>query len=164
MICLYYKEEQGGGERAFLSYIQPWDMTMWHAPASLTQGFLGTRAAAACSVSLHVHLPPLGVPLHSAVASRKIPGSGQPGSSTSRREKSVGMRGVSQGQRYRLRFFLTRQKGRRRCELFRLSTGTSSPFLPSSLTRLLVLLENKDDMLLERQGTVSFRAGYGRSP
>lgn len=136
-------------------------MTMGaNAPASLTQGFLGTRAEA-CSVSQYVHLPPLGVPFHSAAASRKIPGSGQPGSSTSSREKSVGMRGVSQGQRECLCFFLTRQKGRRRCELFRLSTGTSSPFLPSSLTRLLVLLKNRDDMLLERQGTISSRAGYG---
>lgn len=49
-------------------------------------------------------------------------------------------------------FFLTRQKGRRRCELLRLSTGTSSPFLPSSLTRLLVLLKNKDDMPLRGKG------------
>lgn len=78
----------------------------------------------------------------------KVPGMGEPGSKASMREKSVAMRG-SQGQRWCLCFFLTRQKRRRRRALARLVTGTSSSFLPSSLTKLLVSLENRDDMFLE---------------
>lgn len=56
---------------------------------------------------------------------------------------------MSQGQRGHLCFFLTRQKGCSCRVLDRLSMGTSSPFLPSSLTRLSVSLENSDDMFLE---------------
>lgn len=92
----------------------------------------------------HIHRPPLASP----ALLLKVPGSGVPGSSTSRSEYSVGMIGVSQGQGWRLCFFLTRQKGRRRRALVKLSTGTSSPFLPSTLTKLLVSLLNKEDMVL----------------
>lgn len=75
---------------------------------------------------------------------------GEPGSRASTREKSSGTKRVSQGQRGHLCFFLTRQKGRRGRVLARLSSGTSSPFRPSSLTRLMVSLETSEDMFLER--------------
>lgn len=77
----------------------------------------------------------------------------------------MGMRRAPQGQGWRLHFFLSTQKGRRRGALVRLSAGTSSPFLPSSRTTSWLSLANRDDMVPEgakRAASVGQGRGQGR--